>query len=143
MKNKLNEMMSSIPSERGEKTDLQILRTGIISEMDAISLYEQLAEIASDDDIKNTLLDIAKEEKTHVGEFEALLKKLDTEQKSELNAGEKEVEKSSNEEDSNDEDSNDEDTEEDVMKEAKERLYGRTAVEGLNEMRRVFNKLIN
>jgi rubrerythrin len=38
------------------------------------------------------LLDVAKEEKTHVGEFQALLLLLDPEQTEELEAGRKEVE---------------------------------------------------
>ncbi|MEO0005683.1 MAG: rubrerythrin, partial [candidate division WOR-3 bacterium] len=38
------------------------------------------------------LLDIAREEKTHFGEFEALLLKLDEEQKKEMEEGKKEVE---------------------------------------------------
>ena len=41
--------------------------------------------------IKKILLDIAKEEKTHVGEFQALLLKLDKEQSNELEEGKKEV----------------------------------------------------
>ena len=42
--------------------------------------------------IKAVLLDVAKEEKTHAGEFQALLLRLDPEQKEELAHGEKEVE---------------------------------------------------
>jgi rubrerythrin len=38
------------------------------------------------------LLDIAKEEKTHVGEFLALLTELDKQQKEELEKGNEEVE---------------------------------------------------
>jgi rubrerythrin len=41
--------------------------------------------------IKNILLDIAKEEKTHMGEFQALLLKEDKEQETELAEGKKEV----------------------------------------------------
>lgn len=51
------------------------------AELDAISLYEQLAALTKDRQIKKTLLDIAKEEKTHVGEFEALLLKETTNRK--------------------------------------------------------------
>jgi rubrerythrin len=38
------------------------------------------------------LMDIAKEEKTHVGEFQTLLLRLDKEQERELEEGRKEVE---------------------------------------------------
>jgi len=90
-------MMSEIPINltkvKKEYTDKEILRTGIIAELDAINLYEQLAENTENADIKKIILDIAKEEKTHVGEFQALLLSLDKQQVAELEAGKKEVEK--------------------------------------------------
>lgn len=89
-------MLSQIPVDLAKvsKKDLdkQILRLGIIAELDAISLYEQLAAMAEDEDIRRVLLDIAKEEKTHVGEFLALLLRLDGEQEKELERGREEVE---------------------------------------------------
>jgi rubrerythrin len=72
--------------------DKEILRAGIIAELDAINLYEQMAAMTKDKNIKNILLDIAKEEKTHVGEFLTLLQKNDREQGVELEKGKKEVE---------------------------------------------------
>ena len=90
-------MMSDIPIDLSKinKTsrDKEILRVGIIAELDAINLYEQLAENTENMDIKKVILDIAKEEKTHVGEFQALLLNLDKQQLAELEAGKKEVEK--------------------------------------------------
>ncbi len=74
-----------------ENVNKQALRIAIIAELDAVNLYEQLAEMVSDERIKKVLLDIAKEEKTHVGEFLALLLLLDKEQKEELVKGEEEV----------------------------------------------------
>ena len=64
----------------------------MIAELDAINLYEQLAAYAQNSDTKKVLLDIAKEEKTHVGEFQALLLKKDAEQVRELEKGKNEVE---------------------------------------------------
>jgi rubrerythrin len=85
--------MSKIPGEISEENeDKQILRVGIIAELDAVNLYEQLASKANDERIKKVLLDIAKEEKTHVGEFLALLLEIDKQQKEELEKGKKEVE---------------------------------------------------
>jgi len=72
--------------------DKEILRIGMIAELDAVSLYEQLAASTDNEDIKKVMLDIAKEEKTHVGEFETLLLKLDKEQEQENEEGRKEVE---------------------------------------------------
>ena len=89
-------MMSKIPVDQTklskESVDKEILRTAMIAELDAISLYEQLAAMTQNEDLKAILLDIAKEEKTHAGEFQALLLKLDPEQEKELEAGRKEVE---------------------------------------------------
>jgi len=88
-------MMSQIPAnldklKKGE-IDKEIARAGIIAELDAVNLYEQMASLAEKESIKKILLDIAKEEKTHVGEFQALLLREDSEQKKELDAGKKEV----------------------------------------------------
>lgn len=90
-------MMSNIPVDmkKVEKADInrEILRTGIIAELDAVNLYEQLAAMTDDKGIIEVLMDIAKEEKTHVGEFQALLLKNDKQQVEELKNGKEEVEK--------------------------------------------------
>ena len=90
-------MMSNIPVDLNkvskENIDKEILRIGMIAELDAINLYEQLAAKAENPDIKKVILDIAKEEKTHVGEFQTLLLRFDKQQAEELDAGKKEVEK--------------------------------------------------
>ncbi|MEM5872004.1 MAG: ferritin family protein [Candidatus Aenigmatarchaeota archaeon] len=86
-------MMSDIPKKVGNKNiDSEIARVGLIAELDAINLYEQMAELATDKKLKRVLLDIAKEEKTHVGEFQAMLLKFDKEQEKEMEEGKKEVE---------------------------------------------------
>jgi rubrerythrin len=89
-------MLSQIPLNleqvKKEEMDKEILRAGIIAELDAINLYEQMASMTQKEDIRKVLLDIAKEEKTHVGEFQTLLLQLDKEQVRELEEGKKEVE---------------------------------------------------
>jgi len=89
-------MLSEIPIElkkvAKEHLDREILRLAMIAELDAISLYEQLAAMTDNMKIKKILLDVAKEEKTHVGEFQALLLKEDKEQVEELEKGKEEVE---------------------------------------------------
>ena len=84
---------SPLDLKRVKKKDLdkEILRLGMIAELDAVSLYEQLAAMTQNRQMKKVLLDIAKEEKTHMGEFQTLLLKLDREQVKELKKGEKEV----------------------------------------------------
>ena len=85
-------MMSDIPKRIGkENIDEQIARVGMIAELDAVNLYEQMAAMATDKKLKETLLDIAKEEKTHMGEFQAMLLKFDKEQIKELENGKREV----------------------------------------------------
>jgi rubrerythrin len=88
-------MLSQIPinfeKTKKDNLDQEILRVGMIAELDAINLYQQLADMTENANIKKILLDIAKEEKTHVGEFQALLLKQDKEQRKELEEGEKEV----------------------------------------------------
>ncbi|MEM2947328.1 MAG: ferritin family protein [Candidatus Bathyarchaeia archaeon] len=89
-------MLSQIPIkvDKVEKKflDCEILRAAIIAELDAINLYEQLAAATTNENIKKVLLEIAREEKTHAGEFQTLLLKEDEEQVKELEKGRKEVE---------------------------------------------------
>jgi rubrerythrin len=89
-------MLSKTPinldSVREGDLDKEILRIGMIAELDAVSLYEQLAAMTKSRNIKKVLLDIAKEEKTHMGEFQALLLRFDPEQVEELEKGKEEIE---------------------------------------------------
>ena len=88
-------MLSDIPKELAKMSqkelDKEICRAGMIAELDAINLYEQMAAMTKNKLIKDVLLDIAKEEKTHMGEFQALLLMEDKEQVKELKAGKGEV----------------------------------------------------
>jgi rubrerythrin len=79
---------SKVPKENLNK---EILRAAIIAELDAINLYEQMAGLTDDADIKKVLLDIAREEKTHVGEFQTMLLRIDAEQVKEMEQGKEEI----------------------------------------------------
>lgn len=89
-------MLSQLPIDlakvKKEDIDREILRAGMIAELDAINFYEQMAAMTQNEDTRKVLLDIAKEEKTHMGEFQTLLLMKDEEQKEELKEGEEEVE---------------------------------------------------
>jgi rubrerythrin len=89
-------MLSKIPIDlnkiKPKEIDKEILRSAIIAELDAINLYEEMAALAKNKNIKTVLLDVAKEEKEHVGEFQTLLLKFDKEQTEALKEGRKEVE---------------------------------------------------
>ncbi len=88
-------MLSQIPInlEKVNKKDIdkEILRIAIIAELDATSFYEQMANMTANENIKKILLEVAREEKTHVGEFQSLLLKEDSEQEKELAKGKAEV----------------------------------------------------
>ncbi len=90
--------MSEIPKgfgkvkeELGKLSDAELVRIGLIAELDAINLYEQLAMQAKDPLVKKMFMEIAYEEKEHVGEFLELLKRLDKEQIKALEDGANEV----------------------------------------------------
>jgi rubrerythrin len=89
-------MFSKVPIDvdkiKKEDVDRELLRVSIMAELDATSLYEQMANITDNPDLKAVLLDVAQEEKTHVGEFQTMLLRLDEEQAKELEKGRKEVE---------------------------------------------------
>jgi len=89
-------MLSKIPINidkiKPEDIDKEIIRAALIAELDAINLYEEMAALAKNDGIKKVLLDVAKEEKEHVGEFQTLLLMFDKEQVEELEEGKEEVE---------------------------------------------------
>ncbi len=91
-------MLSNIPFDMEklrklgkEQMDVELVRIGIIAELDAINLYEQLASLAKDELVKRMLLDIAREEKEHFGEFLELLRNLDTEIEKAMEEGSEEV----------------------------------------------------
>jgi rubrerythrin len=87
--------MSKTPVELSKigkrEIDMEALRTAIIAELDAINLYEQLAAQTDDTRVKKVLLDIAREEKTHYGEFQEILLRIDKEQVKELDKAKEEV----------------------------------------------------
>ncbi len=89
-------MLSKIPIDlsriKKEDTDTEILRAGVIAELDAINLYEQMAAMTDNEKLKKVLLAVAREEKEHVGEFQTMLLEKDKEQVEEMEEGKKEVE---------------------------------------------------
>ncbi len=89
-------MLSKIPFDIGKITaediDKELLRAAIIAELDAINLYEEVAATTESNDIRHVTLDVAKEEKEHVGEFQTLLLRLNKQQVEELDKGKHEVE---------------------------------------------------
>ena len=91
-------MFSKVPIDinkikrENQKLDQELLRVAIMAELDAINLYEQMADMTDNEDLKAVLTDVAQEEKTHVGEFQTMLLRMDEEQVKELAKGKNEVE---------------------------------------------------
>ena len=88
-------MFSKVPIDLEEVSEVDIdkemLRAALMAEFDAINLYEQMAAKTNDADLKKVLLEVAKEEKEHVGEFEEMLLRKDKQQVEELEEGKEEV----------------------------------------------------
>jgi rubrerythrin len=73
-------------------TDDEILREAIQDEYRAANLYEKMARRVSSSKVRRVLLDIANEEKVHIGEFEALLEEIDDDHYESTEEGYEEVE---------------------------------------------------
>jgi len=82
--------INSMPE--GRVRDMQMLRLGIIAEFDAANLYELMGELASDPQLKKLFMEIANEEKVHIGEFEYALEHVDPEHDHYEDKGEDEAE---------------------------------------------------
>lgn len=76
---------------KNPRKDMAILRLAVVAEYDAASLYEQMAQQVSAPEIKKVLLEVANEEKAHIGEFEFLLEKIDPDHEKRENEGESEA----------------------------------------------------
>lgn len=87
----LSEMPIDLDKVEQANIDRELLRGAVIAELDAINLYEQMAAMTRDPDLKRVLLDVAREEKAHGGEFQELLLRLDEEQAEEVREGRKEI----------------------------------------------------
>ena len=71
---------------------IRAIRYNIAAEYEAIQLYMQLAESTDDEKAKAVLVDVANEEREHVGEFMRLLMELEPEEEKYYNEGREEVE---------------------------------------------------
>jgi len=72
-------------------SDKEIIREAIQAEYDAVNLYEQMSNTTKNKKLKNLLLDVASEEKIHIGEFTAFLEKIDKEHADKVKKGYEEV----------------------------------------------------
>ena len=92
MKNIKEEILSAIVElDTDNPSDPDILRIALSAEQGAITLYNKLATLASDETIRKVLLDVSKEEKVHVHEFQELIRSFDNEEIDSEDEGIKEV----------------------------------------------------
>jgi rubrerythrin len=75
----LSEIPIDLENINPEDINKEVLRAAMIAELDAVNFYEQMANLAQDEDIKKVLLEIAREEKVHVAMFESVLIEVDME----------------------------------------------------------------
>jgi rubrerythrin len=75
----LSEIPAIIEELDSEDIDKEVLRAAIIAEFDAVNIYEQMAGLTNDDDLRAVLLDIASEEKLHIAMFQSVLLEYDQE----------------------------------------------------------------
>jgi len=73
-------------------TETQLLRSAITEELDAVILYEKMAEQTINPDLRKLFLDVAYEEKVHAEEFEEMLERLDPDYEKAEDQAEDEIE---------------------------------------------------
>jgi rubrerythrin len=71
---------------------VRAIRYMVAAEYEAVQLYEQLAESTDHELAKKVLLDIAREEVVHAGEFLTLLNQLQPDEQRNYDEGAREVE---------------------------------------------------
>ncbi|WP_048126328.1 ferritin family protein [Methanosarcina lacustris] len=75
----LSETLADLENTSQKDLDKEILRAAMIAELDAINIYEQMANLTKNEEIRKVLLNIAREEMIHVAMFEIVLLQTDEE----------------------------------------------------------------
>ena len=87
----LNPFQTVVPRKMSREELIRALRQNIAAEEEAIALYMAHAEATDHPLAKKVLIDVANEEREHVGEFQTLLNILDPEEQGFLDHGAEEV----------------------------------------------------
>jgi len=88
----VNPFPGLVPRKMTKGELIRALRLDLAAEEEAVHAYVAHAEATDDPLAKKVLLDIADEERQHVGEFLELIKRLSPDEEKLLEAGKKEVE---------------------------------------------------
>src|SRR6056297_2687466 len=78
--------------ELNEQELIRAIRVGIKAEIDAIHLYDMIAEATSNEKVSEVMRDVAKEERVHIGEFLRVLQDIYPQEMEDYNEGASEVE---------------------------------------------------
>lgn len=88
----LTEPFKLVPDRKLSPVELAAaIRQAIISEHDAVAQYTLQADAVSDPVVRKVLLDIADEERVHIGELSRLLQRLTKDENDKMNEGAREV----------------------------------------------------
>ena len=87
----VNPFSGLVPRKMTRGELIRAVRLNIAAEHEAVHAYVAHAEATDDELAKKVLLDIADEERTHIGEFMELLRRLAPEEADFLEAGRREV----------------------------------------------------
>lgn len=89
----LTEPFKLVPDRKlSDEEQVAMIRQAIVAEHDATAQYTLQAQAAKDPVVKKTLLDIADEERVHIGELTRILQRLTGNEDELMQQGAKEVE---------------------------------------------------
>lgn len=125
--------INSMPA--GRIRDMQMLRLGIIAEFDAANLYELMADLASSEELRELFMDVANEEKVHIGEFEYALEILDPDHDKNVEEGEEEAEEVTGWEEPEEEEEKEEEVEEGLSESVASQKAKVKEIQKANQMR--------
>ena len=91
MPNFTDPFVGNVPRKFTKSELVRALRMNVAAELDATSLYEAHADACDDPVIKKVLLDVANEERVHVGEFIECIKFLLPDEEAWIEQGYEEV----------------------------------------------------
>lgn len=87
----VNPFSGLVPRKMTKQELIRALRLNMAAELEAVHLYMAHADATDDPVARAVLIDVANEERVHVGEFLEVIRRLDAEEQSFLDEGQGEV----------------------------------------------------
>jgi len=63
--------LDNLKDKAPDEVDREILKTAVLRELETINMYEGMAEMTKNIELRKILLGVIREKRTHVGEFQA------------------------------------------------------------------------